>query len=191
VTALVEFSVRNPHRVVAALNELEYKVRKKVLRKAVRAGGAVFVKSAKRNAPIRTGRLKRSITQKVKTYRPSGTIVSVIGQLRGKQLKDTKRIKHKRGGISGQGKVVPIHLVDQPTKRHEIFATNYEYLRLGAHWYAFSVWHPGTRGRNFMTRSYSQDKERAVNAFDRKAEFEVDREAARIAAEFNRFTRFG
>jgi hypothetical protein len=186
MTNLVEFKVINGPKVLRALDQFEHKTRKVILRKATRAGGAVFVKSAKRHAPIRTGRLKRSITQKVKTY-PSGTVVSITGQRRGSQLKDTKKIRARRGGISGQGKVVPIHLVDQPTRGHHIHASEGRVLYLGAHWWSFSVYHPGTRGRNFMVRSYDSDRQQALYAWERKAEFEIDREANKIQAQFTRY----
>lgn len=46
---------------------------------AVRAGGTVIVKEMRRRAPKDTGSLKKSLGQKVKTYRRSKAVASIIG----------------------------------------------------------------------------------------------------------------
>ena len=65
------------------------------------------------------GTLKRSITQKIKQYGGSGVVLSVIGQRvdnGGKGVGSTG----KKGGISGRGDLVPVHLVESRTKPHAI-----------------------------------------------------------------------
>lgn len=46
---------------------------------AVRAGSAVIIKEMRRRAPVETGSLKKSLGQKVKNYRRSKTVTSVVG----------------------------------------------------------------------------------------------------------------
>ena len=46
---------------------------------AVRAAGAVIIKEMRRRAPRDTGSLKKSLGQRVKTYRRSGVVTSIIG----------------------------------------------------------------------------------------------------------------
>ena len=46
---------------------------------AVRAGGSAIVKEMRSRAPKETGSLKKSMGQKVKTYRGNKTVTSIIG----------------------------------------------------------------------------------------------------------------
>lgn len=46
---------------------------------AVRAGSSVIIKEMRRRAPVDTGSLKKALGQKVKTYRRSKTVVSIVG----------------------------------------------------------------------------------------------------------------
>ena len=104
---------------LAKLESLDRRIRSRAVRKAVRAGGAPIVKSARQQAPVGNGTLKRSITQKIKQYGGSGVVLSVIGQRvdnRGKGVGSTG----KKGGISGRGDLVPVHLVESRTKPHAI-----------------------------------------------------------------------
>lgn len=68
--------------IVQVLNEVEQGVRNRVLRKAFRAYGRQIIKPAKRAAPVRSRALRRSIGQKIATYK-SGTMVLVVGPRRG------------------------------------------------------------------------------------------------------------
>ena len=184
----VEFRVVGIDRAVKQLKELDYKTRKKVMRKAVRAGIAPIVKAAKRNAPQTTGLLKRSITTKVKTYAVSGTVVGVVGQRKVKRedgrytaaaAGGTKKLKKGRGGISGRGDVVPIHLVENAVSPHSITAIRAQALAIGARMgyaYVYHVNHPGHRGRHFMDAAVRQSEGQSMRAFRDKLEFEIDRE---------------
>ena len=78
--------VKELDRKLAAITT---RMKKNYVRKGVRAGGAIVIKAAKENLPKgKRGRinkkgdkikgLRRSITQRVKTY-PSGVIISVVG----------------------------------------------------------------------------------------------------------------
>ena len=61
------------------LDKLSAKIGRRVLRKAVRAGGAPIVKAAKSRVPKDTGNLKKSIGQRFKWYNMSQTMVTVVG----------------------------------------------------------------------------------------------------------------
>lgn len=93
--------------VLKVINDVEQGIRNRVLRKAFRAYGKQIIKPAKAAAPRRSGTLKKSIGQKVATYK-SGAVVLVVGPRRGVV-----------GEYEGK-KVVPsrtAHLVEFGTKR--------------------------------------------------------------------------
>ncbi len=102
---------------LAVLQATPAKAQKVWLRKSVRAGGGPLLKAVRANVPVKNGGLKRSLRQLVRVYR--GTVVAVIGQEKGKADTRKRKIKAK-GGISGRGDVVPMHLVEQRVKPHKI-----------------------------------------------------------------------
>jgi HK97 gp10 family phage protein len=63
------------------LEKLDRKTQKKVIRQAIRAGAKVFAKEMKANAPVETGRLKRSI--KVRMGKRRKNIISVSAYVTG------------------------------------------------------------------------------------------------------------
>ncbi len=65
------------------LKQLEPKLAKKVMRKAVSAGAEVIRKEARRLAPRRTGRLIRGIIKSIK--RRGSTVIAKIGPKGGKK----------------------------------------------------------------------------------------------------------
>jgi len=170
-----------------ALNSLETRVRKKVLRKSVRAGGGVILKGERKHAPRSTGLFKRSLAQKVKSYK-SGNVVSIVGQKKGAKITSRKKLRKGSGGISGRGQVVPIHLVDQPTRHHIIWPRNRQAILIGSGQFTARVRHPGTSGARFMQRTESETRTPALRAFRTKTEQEVNREARSVASQ-NRGTR--
>lgn len=68
--------------VLKVINDVEVGIRNRVLRKAFRAYGKQIIKPAKAAAPRRSGTLRKSIGQKVATYK-SGAVVLVVGPRRG------------------------------------------------------------------------------------------------------------
>ena len=168
-------------RTQRALDELETRVRKKVLRKSVRAGGAVILKVERKHVPRMTGLLKRSLAQKVKSYK-SGNVIAIVGQKKGAKITARKKLRKGTGGISGRGDVVPIHLVDQPIQPHEITPTNARAMRIGQDQFVGRVRHPGHRGRRFMWRAAGESRGPAISAFRTKTELEVNREASAVGA---------
>lgn len=169
------------------LERLEPKVARRILAKAVRAQARPFVKRARALAPKRNRVFSRSLDLVIRRY--GGTVFAAIGQDKAKVVR-VKRIKHA-GGISGRGDVVPIHLVDQPTKPHKITPRKARQIAAiaegrrgvlkinvgGATRYAAAVSHPGTRGAQFMRAAFDSSKEEGVRAFADKFGPELEREA--------------
>jgi hypothetical protein len=166
---------------VKRLEALPRRARKSIVRKAVRAGGAPFVKAVKANVPRRTGILKRSITQKVVTYQQGVVTLSIIGQQKGKSRLQTKKAKKGRGGISGRGDVVPIHFIEEDIKPHVIPGPVAIRTPGGQVVMASNIKHPGVKGRHPVRKAARQAERAAIRAFQDKMATEVDKEAAKIA----------
>lgn len=163
------------------LEEMPRRIRRKVLRKGVRAGSALFTKNLKQSVPIRSGMLKRTIATKVKQYTHGETVnvMGLAGQKVGTKLKETKRRRKgmRAGGISARGDVVPIHLVDQPVKPHAISG------RLSIrdfHRVVSGVQHPGHRGAGFVEMAFQKTYRMSLDAFRQKAAEEIAAEAAKL-----------
>lgn len=185
-TQTIRMDIEGLPRVKRLLVQLPQKVQKRVLVKATRAGAAPITKAVKNLAPRVTGILRRSIISKFTTY-PSGVVVGVTGQRLGdaSQL-SIRKIRKGRGGISGRGKIVPLHLVEEGTQPHRIPTEGNlpvpMKLRSGTSgWHYVSVVnHPGSRPQNFMKRAAQIAAPQAVSGFTRKLEQEVDIEINRI-----------
>lgn len=63
---------------VRSLDEVKRGVRTRVLRKATTKAAQPVAKEARRNAPVRSRQLRRSIGYRVRTY-PSGVVLAAIG----------------------------------------------------------------------------------------------------------------
>lgn len=156
------------------LKEFPRRVEKRVLRKSIRAGGNPFLKTARSSAPRRNGLFKRSLALKVKVY-PGGTVVAIIGQRKNKRFNKAKLRLKKKGGISGAGELVPIHLVENAVKAHTIPGP----IRLGRS-VVRNVRHPGHAGSGFLARAAATAQPKSQIAFQRKAEQEITNEARNL-----------
>jgi len=157
--------------------EVAQKQQKKILPKAVRAGGGPFLKAVRANAPSMNKTLKRSIILVIRRYRTGA--LAVIGQDKGKTRgKGVGKSKHG-GGISGRGDLVPIHLVEAPTKPHSINPKVRKALKFNDR-FAKSVRHPGTAGRHFVRKSAQQAEGEAIRSFTDKLRVETLAEAGRL-----------
>ncbi len=144
-------------------------IARRVLRKAVRAGAAPQVKEAKRNAPRRTGLLKRAITNKVKQYRRGAYVLAVIGVNRRRkdaQGRDAWYSHLLEGGARP-------HAI--PTRRRAGKLLRYEVGGVAV--YRHRVHHPGTRATRFLERSYRAKKQESLARFRSKFVVEVVAEA--------------
>lgn len=165
----------------AVLATLPRNIQKRSMSRATRAGGAPYVKAAKRNAPRLRGIFKRSLTLKVKSYRGGETHVAIAGQLKG-NLRSIAKLRRARGGISGRGDVVPIHFVEEDIKPHVIPGPVAIHTPSGRVVVVQSVQHPGTRGQHVIRQAAQQAEGESVRKFTEKLSTEVDREAAAAAA---------
>lgn len=68
-------------KLLRKLNDLKTSVQKKLLRRAVNKGSTPILKTIKKNAPRRTGFMKKAMARKVRTYK-SGAVVAVMGPKR-------------------------------------------------------------------------------------------------------------
>ena len=172
----------------------DQKIRRRVTRKAVNAACRPIVKKVRSLAPKKTGLLRRSITHVVRNYRRGGSYAGVIGQ-RGQRSGATKALAKaqgrvamgatRHGGISGAGKIVPIHLVNSRVKPHKITANLLKDERLVFKRYGRINWekrvdHRGHPGDRFMNRAWSQTHKLALVAFEVKFHNEIANEAHKL-----------
>lgn len=106
---------------IAALEDLDKKLRKKIVRTAARKVMTPIAKDAKRRAPKRTGALKKSIGVKQSVNKKQGVVITRIGARKGY---DTTIEVKGRDGTTRKEKVNPsryAHLVefgDADTQAH-------------------------------------------------------------------------
>lgn len=119
------------------IESMEPKLRKKVLREA----GKIARDAARQIVPVRSGRLKKSLT-----YGPARNGYSA-------KVKPGKFSKSKGGG----SKAPHAHLVHDGTKPHQIRASTKEKARSGWRFYHGSmrkaVKHPGARAQKFLVEA--------------------------------------
>ena len=131
---------------------------------AVRAGGSVIIREMRLRAPRETGSLKKSIGQKVKTYRGQKTVTGIIGA----------RAKPYQ---TAQGKRNPAyyaHLVEFGTAPHAT-GKKKSFLRRG------KGRHPGSRAQPFMRPAWDSAAARARDAVVAKMEQVFDKESKALA----------
>jgi hypothetical protein len=176
---------------------LPKRIQKNVARKGVRAGTAILTKEVRRRVPRVNQNLKQSLATKLKTY-PNG-VVGLVGQDPKKALKSKLK---RSGGISGRGKAAPIHLVENPTKRHLILPRDQtaatpddaiaareakgsrkalRFILQGKPVYRFGVWHAGTKGAFFLRDSERSRRNDVQRAIEDKLLREIEAEAQKQA----------
>ena len=151
----VKIKVEGIEKANRNLKQLEYKVRKKVIRKAVREGSKVALKAIRAEVPKETGALGRSFHVKVDVDRRTG---SVTGQA--KQNRKRKATKSDRGNMPSRY----LHLVVLGSSPHEIrpraralvIADNV--LRAGAS-------HPGAKANDFVGRAARRSERQSLQRF--------------------------
>ena len=65
--------------LLVKLNKVSKDVSRLAPSRAVRAGGKVIINEMKKTVAVDTGKLRKSITQKIKKYRKDGNTTSIIG----------------------------------------------------------------------------------------------------------------
>lgn len=107
-----------------ALDSLANAARNRIVRQAVTAGARVIARKAKALAPRELGLLKKSIGQKVKVYRNTGTAAAVIGPRHGfRKPAVRKKGKWRPAAVHPGGEADPAfyaHLVELGTAPHRV-----------------------------------------------------------------------
>ena len=103
MAAYVEMNVKGIEELVAGWATLTDRVRRKLLSTALRKGAKVVQSTAKSRAPVKSGKIKKSITIKVGRYKRGGPVrmrVVVIGAYRGPtSYVGPLELGHKVGGV--------------------------------------------------------------------------------------------
>ncbi len=172
-------SITGDKQTIRRLGELDKRTRKRVVPKAVRAGGAVILKAARNAAPAKNRRLKRTMIQVLR--RKEFEVAGFIGQDRSKARKAVGKGKRViAGGISGAGNAVPIHLVDQKVKPHDISGSPLVFRIAGQTIFTGSVKHPGMPGQHFMRKAADASRTQAQAALFAKMNQEIDKEVVKL-----------
>jgi len=153
--SVLNIKVEGIDRAVKTLAELEYKARRRVATKAVRAGDNVILKEVKARTPKKSGALRKSTRQSIKLDQSSGIV-------RGKIVpgKATKSMQRK-----GQ---VPFyaHMVIGGTKPHEIATKNEDVLAFPGGFFR-KVMHPGSKPNPYIEQAADAAANKAVEAFSK------------------------
>lgn len=183
----------------AKFDELELQTRRKLLRKAMVAASREIRKEVKRQTPRATGLLRRSIGSKVQKYQKGAYYLAIIGQAKGLEKQKgfsaaaAKATSHKkRGGLSGEGVVLPLWLVNNPVQAHAMPGSNRK-KRNPKKPYVFMGWgkkqfrkhipnHPGHDGDGFIQRGARHSERAAAAAFQRRMREETDAEVRKLQA---------
>lgn len=186
------FTLEGNKRAIQKLHRFRGSVQRRFVLKAVGEANKLYLRAAKNAAPKGlTGLFRRSLASVVRRYARNGAYIGLTGQQKDKRFseKATARASRRaggRGGLSGSGRVVPIHLVESPTRRHVIEAKNktgmLAFRAGGGLIVTPRVNHPGTRGTGFLRRSEKQSRAAANAAFRSSLKQQSDAEIAKEAA---------
>lgn len=151
--------IRGAKELERKLLSLERKSARKVLTSAVRGASAEPRKDVRRNVPVESGALKKSIVNKVKRYRRGAFVLGVIGAR-------SDRTTTFRGRERRPSKY--FHLIEDGVRPHTIAGTKFGTVR-----------HPGFRGRNTARKAFDRTRKKAESVFGLKFGKAFEREAAK------------
>jgi HK97 gp10 family phage protein len=128
-------------------------MKKKGLRAAVTTAGRVVIKAARKNMPVETGLLKKSIGQRTKVYKREEVGVSVIGPRSDfkTKIRDTLTGKKKKRRPSKY-----LHLLEYGTRPHiirDVFVGGDRFA--GQQRFVPVIQHPGIRPKRPLTRAWT------------------------------------
>jgi HK97 gp10 family phage protein len=161
----VNIDVQGIEEMIQKLEQLGTRVAARGPAAAVRAGSSVIIKEMRRRAPTETGALKKSIGQRVKTYRRNKTVTSIVGAR-------SKRYATDKGN---RNPAYYAHLVEMGTAPHRT-GRKKSFYRRGA------GMHPGSKAQPFMRPAWDAAAPAAVAAVVDKMEQVFDKEAKALAA---------
>lgn len=151
----VKTSLRGIEEMTRNLEQLGTRTALRGPSAAVRAAGSVIVKEMRRRAPRETGSLRKSLGQKVKTYKSDGTTVAIIGA-RSRTFQTSKGRRNPANYA---------HLVEKGSAPH----------RLGR-----GGRHPGSAAKPFMRPAWDAQAPRARKAAIDKMTKIFEKESRRV-----------
>ena len=158
----LEIQISGLDRVDKAFKDLEWKVKKRVLKKAVRSGLKPVHEEVKNAAPKDTKSLSRAFK------------ISVDMKPAGDRVTGNVKVDKKRSYQTGQGRKRPIrymHFVTLGTRPHRIGKG-----KIRGEWKS-DIAHPGQRANDFLDRVYVQKHREMIAEFNKRYGEEVAKEA--------------
>lgn len=124
----INFKTAGVPELFAALREADKKIARKAIRRGIKAAIKPIVKDAKSEVPEETGTLKKSLGDKIASYKSGSVVVGIGGPRYDKKPKPGKPQKKKRFArkvmVGGKEKErVPTfyaHLVEKGTRPHAL-----------------------------------------------------------------------
>lgn len=166
---MLRAEVTNERIVLQSLDNVEKKVRKKLVRKGTVAAAKIVQKEVKRLAPRTNGFLQRSI--KVVTSAKQGIVTSRIGQEKGRKF---KRKKIGGSAMNKKGYAAPIYWIERGTKAHPIVPDNGKVLAITGKaskgkkagiTFTRKARHPGSKAQKILERAEHTKKAACKAAF--------------------------
>lgn len=167
----IKVDVIGIQKAMKNLARLEYRIKAKILRRAVRVGSNVLKNAVRNEAPRGvTGKLRQATTVKVDRSRDRTTITGKV---------DLNRKTYK----TRHGRIAPFryrHLVLAGTDPHTIRPRYAKAIRIGGRRgspFVGKVEHPGARPNDYWGRAYDKSKHEALRTFEREFATRVEAEA--------------
>ena len=181
----VGLSLAGAARTNQNFEQLSEILKRRILKKSMTAAAGVIRKEVKLKTPRKTGLLRRSLGSKVVKYQGGVRYLAVIGQAKGLEKQKgfsaaaLKATSHKkRGGLSGEGVVLPLWLVNSAVSAHAMPGSKRK-KRDPSKPYVFDAGgrrnyrkhipnHPGHTGAQFIERGAAAAERPTATAFRRK-----------------------
>lgn len=179
--------VSGDRELIAALDALPDRLRKNVLRRAVRRACKPILATAKALVPVRYGHLRKSLSTKIVAYHRTGAVVGVIGARKDYVREVTDPVTGARR------RVVPhkyAHLVEFGTQAHALGSgakvVVHEKVdgkrvpvRMGSQ---HGGLHPGARAKPFLRPALATQAATALAILQVEIGRGIEQEAAKLAA---------
>lgn len=125
------------------------RLRKNILRGAIRAGAGVFRSGIRSRVPVKSGRLRRDVRISARSF-PDGHVQATVSVGTGK----------------GERRAFYSAALEGGAKAHEIAPLNRRALYFNGQFVSVVRRHPGVRARGFVATAARSEYPAAVNAFD-------------------------
>jgi len=154
------------------LKDLPKRVIKKGLKLAVNSGATPIVRETRRNAPVVSGLMKKSVRKKIKSY-PTGNAIAIIGADRSIQgtYRGKKRVPANYwhlvlGGVQphATGEGSQVNRSDRNNRASQSGRI-----------------HPGFKGRNILADAVTKTASQVKSIMEKKLKEVIAREAAKLA----------